>query len=91
MTLKLKSTHPWHVHVENKAGRVLQTTETQEFFSRSEELHRKAGRFDQSSHCLSDRSIVVYHRDHSSLGQLATHCSITKVAPGLRDIYYALV
>src|SRR6266478_8439627 len=90
-TLQLKSTHAWHMHVNNKARHVAQAAEKQEFFARSEDLNGKAERFDQSSRCLADRSIIVYHREHSSFWQLALHCSAAKVAPGVIRIHCALV
>jgi hypothetical protein len=37
-------------------------------------LDRKTGRFDQSSGC-ADQSSIVYRREHSSLGQLASTVS----------------
>src|SRR2546422_5480951 len=80
MTLNLKSVHAWHVHVENEAPRILQTTETQKFLSRGEDFDRKAHRSDQSACCPADRSIIVYQRKYSSPGQFAP-CAVAKVAP----------
>src|SRR5712692_6976757 len=80
MTLQLKSVYAWHVHVENKAPRILQTTEKQEFLPRSENLDRKAHRSDQSVCSPADRSIIVYKRKYSSHGQFAPLFG-AKVAP----------
>jgi len=66
MTLKLKSIHAWHLHIKNKARRIVQTIGKQKFIRRGEDLDHKAHRLDESSRCLAERGIIFYKREYPS-------------------------
>jgi hypothetical protein len=70
----VKPTHLWHVHVENKAKRILQIPEAQELLTGSEDLNPKAQRSDQFAGSLANRGIIVYKREYLIPWHRASHC-----------------